>query len=132
MSRSTRILFGFLLGFIAGALLLVLMRMLVGLVPLAPIPARSDGFIPFFNALAPLLSAGLLLGLVGWMLGIEPSLGLARGLIGMAIGFIIGILLVYVVRLAMGLAYDPEPAWVVGAASPPSVSCSASAPSPTG
>lgn len=119
MSRSTRILFGFLLGFIAGALLLVLMRMLVGLVPLAPIPAPSDGFIPFFNALAPLLSAGLLLGLVGWMLAIDPALGLARGLVGMTIAFTIGLLLTHVVRLALGLGWDAESAWVGGAAIAP-------------
>ncbi len=45
------------------------------------------------------------------------SLGLIRGIIGQVIGTLIGMGLVYLVRLASGLqpAWAPEPAWVVGA-----------------
>ncbi len=119
MSRTSRMFLGFVVGFVAGAVLLTVMRALVGLSPLAAIPALSAGFTPFFNALAPLLSAGLLLGAVGLMLGLDPALGLARGLVGMAIGFVLGILLTHFVRLGLGLGWDAESAWVGGASLAP-------------
>ncbi len=104
MSRTARIIIGFILGFLAGAIIYTIMRAILGLPAFAETPITLG-------------IAGLAFGLVGLMLAIEPSLGLPRGIIGMALGFVIGILLVYIARLATGSfpAYDPESAWVVGA-----------------
>jgi cytochrome c oxidase subunit 1 len=41
-------------------------------------------------------------------------LGLVRGLVGQAVGLVLGIVLVGAIRNAAGLAPDPEPGWVIG------------------
>ncbi len=98
-----RILIGFIVGAVAGVVLHMVMRLLFGM-SLAP------------ANMGPVIALALTTGAIGLLLGIEPSLGLARGLAGMVLGFAVGLLLVYLIRLAAGMtpAWKPEPAWVTG------------------
>jgi len=102
--RWFRLLLGFILGAAVGALLLLATRGFIGLPLLAEWPYYS------------LISMAVFSGLVGLMLGIDRELGLPRGLVGMAIGFILGLVLTTTLRALLGLEpWDAESAWVIAA-----------------
>ena len=104
MSRLVRTLLGFIVGFAVGIAVLALTRVLLGLTPM---PAT----------LPPILLSGVGFAVLGLLWGFEPSLGVTRGFIGMAIAMIIGVVAVTHFRRAMGLdpAYALEPAWTMAA-----------------
>ncbi len=104
MKLGGRLLLGLIIGVVAGAVLYTVMRIILGM------PAWAAN--PW-----PMVALALTTGSIGLLWGIEPSLGLARGLMGMVAGFVVGLLVTYVIRLVLGMdpAWKPEPAWVVGA-----------------
>ncbi len=99
-----RVLLGFIIGAVAGVVLLLALRLFLGM----PVMAANPW---------PMVALATTTGLIGLMLGIEPSLGLARGLAGMVLGFALGLILVHFVRMLLGMdpVWNPEPAWVTGA-----------------
>ncbi len=101
--RWLRLLLCFIIGAVAGALLLTATRGLAGLPLLTANPWS-------------LVSMAVISGLIGLMLGIDRQMGLPRGLIGMAIGFVIGLVLTTGIRALIGMEpWDAESAWVIGA-----------------
>ncbi len=101
--RYLRVLIGFLIGALAGMVTLTAVRIIVGL---PPVDANW----------MPLLVTGFVTGLIGLMFAIDKDMGLPRGLVGMALGFILGILGTTAVRMAIGMEpWDAAAAWTVGA-----------------
>jgi len=98
-----RSLLGFIIGALAGTVVFI--------------AVRAIGGLPLLSAdLRPLYAMAIFSGVVGLMLGIDKELGLPRGLVGMAIGFVVGILTTVGIRSLMGLTpWDSERVWVVGA-----------------
>lgn len=101
MPTWLRIVLGFLVGAALGAVVFVGVRAVGGLPPLA-------------DDLRPLYAMAVFSGIIGLMLGIDRQLGLPRGLVGMATGFVVGILATVGIRSLMGLTpWDTESVWVV-------------------
>lgn len=101
--RWIRIILGFIIGAVAGVFIFSATRGVVGL----PLIAED---------LRPLIVMGVFSGLIGLMLGIDKDLGLPRGLVGMGIAMVLGLLLTTGVRALTGRTpWDTQSAWVIAA-----------------